>query len=112
MNYTETEFVKINRKNLLWRWFSDPCTRDLFIYCILKANWKPGSWRNIDYCRGEFITTLPTLSKELGYSVQNIRTALDHLTSTGELSYRKTNKNRIIRVNNYDKYQSVPPTVN
>ncbi len=110
MNYTDNEFVKLNRKILTWRWFSDPCTRDVFIYCILKANWKPGCWRNIEYSRGEFITTLPTLSQELGYSVQSIRTALNHLKSTGEIKDRKDYNKRVITVCNYDKYQSKAPT--
>lgn len=104
--YSENEFIKLNRKILDWRWFSDPVTRDLFIYCLLKANWKDGTWHGIEYKRGEFITSLPSLSSDLGFSIQNIRTALAHLKSTGELTDRITNKNRIITVVNYDKYQS------
>ncbi len=104
--YSDTEFIKLNRKILDWQWFSDPCTRDLFIYCLLKSNWKDGTWHGIEYKRGEFITSLPSLSSDLGFSVQNIRTALAHLKSTGELTDRNTNKYRIITVVNYDKYQS------
>ena len=61
---------------------------------------------SMDYKRGELITTLPSLAQELGFSVQNIRTALKHLEMTGEISERKTNRYRIIKVNNYDKYQA------
>ena len=108
MDYTETEFIKINRKILLWRWFSDPCTRDVFFYCILKANWKPGSWRGIDYDRGEFVTSLSSMMKDLNLSSKNIRTAIDHLKSTGEITDRISHKYRVICVCNYDKYQSNP----
>ncbi|MGN0468452.1 MAG: hypothetical protein ACI4GY_06995 [Acutalibacteraceae bacterium] len=110
--YSDNEFIKLNRKILSWQWFSDPCTRDLFIYCLLKANWKDGKWHGIEYKRGEFITSLPSLSSDLGFSVQNIRTALAHLKSTGEITDRKTNKNRIITVVNYNKYQSVNKQAN
>lgn len=98
-------FVKISRGILDWEWYSDPCTRGLFIHCILKANWKDGSWQGQPYKRGQFITSLASLSKETGYSVQNVKTALKHLISTGELTSKATNKYRIITVCNYDKYQ-------
>jgi len=101
-----TSYIKLDRNILNWRWFSDPCTRDVFIYCLLKANWKDGNWRNVAYKRGQFITSLPTMSEELGFSVRNIRTALEHLKSTGELTDKTTNKFRIITVINYDKYQN------
>ncbi len=108
MSYTQNEYVKLNRRILSWRWFSDTCTRDVFIYCILKANWKPGCWKNIEYGRGEFVTSISTMMKELGFSAKNIRTALEHLKSTGEITDRITHKYRVIRVCNYDKYQSSP----
>lgn len=102
MTQSETNgFVKLDRGILNWEWYSEPCTRGLFIHCILKANWKAGSWKGQPYERGQFITSLSSLADETGYSVQNIKTALKHLISTGEL----TSKYRIITVCNYDKYQ-------
>lgn len=103
--YSENEFIKLNRKILKWEWFSDTCTRDVFIYCLLKANWKAGSWHGIEYNRGEFITSLPSISKDLGFSIKNVRTALKHLKQTGEVADRTYTKYRIISINNYDKYQ-------
>ena len=106
MTQSETNgFVKLDRGILNWEWYSEPCTRGLFIHCILKANWKAGSWKGQPYERGQFITSLSSLADETGYSVQNIKTALKHLISTGELTSKATNKYRIITVCNYDKYQ-------
>ena len=99
-------YIKIDRKILEWEWFSDTCTRDVFIYCLLKANWKSGSWYGIEYDRGEFITSLPSISEDLGFSIMNIRTALKHLKSTGEITDKIYNKFRVISITNYDKYQS------
>lgn len=104
--YNENEFIKLNRKILKWEWYSDPCTRDVFIHCLLKANWKSGKWKGYSYQRGQFITSLPSLANELGLSVKNVRTALDHLKSTGELADWHDSKIRMITVINYDKYQS------
>lgn len=99
-------FVKLERGILDWEWYEDTYTARLFFHCILKANWKAGNWKGQPYERGQFITSLPSLAKELGCSERNIRTALKHLISTGELTSKATNKYRIITVCNYDKYQS------
>lgn len=104
--YKDTEFVKIFRKIIEWEWYTDTNTKSLFLHCLLKANWKPGSWHGYKYERGQFITTLPTLSKETGMSVQEVRTALKHLKSTGELTDWHNSKIRIITVNSYDEFQS------
>lgn len=103
--YSDNEFVKLNRKILNWQWYPDPCTRDLFIHCILRANWKAGDWKGFHYERGQFITSITSLATELGYSAKNIRTALNHLKSTGELADWHNNKFRVITVLNYDRYQ-------
>ena len=105
-DYSDREFIKLNRKILNWQWYSDPCTRDVFIHCLLKANWKSGKWHGYQYQRGQFITSLPSLSSELGLSVRSVRTALDHLKSTGELTDWHDSKIRMITVVNYERYQS------
>lgn len=104
--YSNSEFIKLNRKILEWEWYDDPCTRSLFIHCLLKANWKPGIWHGHKCERGQFITSLSNLASELGQSVKQIRTALDRLKQTGELADEYNTKFRIITVKNYDKYQS------
>lgn len=107
MTQSETNgFVKLDRGILNWEWYEDTYTARLFFHCILKANWKAGNWKGQPYERGQFITSLPSLAKELGCSERNIRTALKHLISTGEVTSKATNKYRIITVCNYDKYQS------
>lgn len=110
--YSDGEYIKLYRKILNWEWYSDPCTRGLFEHCLLKANWKDGEWKGYKYKRGQFITSLPTLSEELGFSVQNVRTALKRLKSTGEITDWHDNKVRIITVINYDKYQGVNSPAN
>lgn len=100
-------FIKLDRKILDWEWYSNPNVRMLFIHCLLCANWKDGVWNGHEYRRGQFITSLPNLATGTGLSIQQTRTALEHLELTGELTSYATNKFRIITVNNYDKYQGV-----
>lgn len=100
-------FIKLDRKILDWRWYSDPNTKAVFLHCLLRANWKDGKWKNYEYKRGQFITSLPNLATDLKLTIQQARTALSHLESTGEITCWADNKVRIITVNNYDKYQTV-----
>jgi hypothetical protein len=104
--YGENEYVKIFRKLINWEWFTDVNTCHLFVYCLLKANWKDGSWKGIAYKRGQFITSLETMSQETGLSVRKVRTALKHLILTNEVTNQVTSNYRLISVVNYDLYQS------
>ena len=110
LQYSDNEYIKLYRRLISWEWYTDINTKVLFIHCLLRANWKPGSWKGIHYERGQFITSLKTLSAESGLSMRQTRTALNHLIETGELtSERQTHGNvqgRIITVINYDLYQS------
>lgn len=105
--YSDNEFIKVYRKMLDWEWYTDVNTKALFLHCLLKANWKDGSWQGQKYKRGQFITSLPSLSKETGLSIQEVRTALEHLKSTGELTDTVYSKFRVITVNFYDEYQNI-----
>lgn len=111
--YNPKEFIKVYRKFMEWEWYTDINTKTLFLHCLLRANWKEGSWMGINYLPGEFITSLPTLSLESGLTVQQVRTSLNKLISTGELTSKSTDsvtgkkltKCRIITVNNWNEYQ-------
>ena len=112
-NYNPKEFIKVYRKLMEWEWYTDVNTTKLFIHCLLRANWKEGKWKGIHYLPGEFITSLPSLADESGLTIQQVRTSLEKLTSTGELTSKTTDsvtgkkltRNRIIAVNNWDKHQ-------
>lgn len=100
-------FIKISRNILEWEWYSDLCTKSVFIHCILKANWKDKTYKGTKIKRGQFVTSLASLAEETGLSIKNVRTALEHLKSTNELAIEASPKGRIITVKNYAKYQDV-----
>lgn len=107
--YGDNEYIKLFRKMVNWEWYTDVNTKVLFLHCLLRANWKDGSWKGIAYKRGQFITSLNTLAQETGLSIKMVRTALEHLIMTGEVISERQGKgkgqNRIITVINYDSYQ-------
>jgi len=98
-------FISLHRKLLEWGWFDDPNTLSVFIYCLLKANWKDKDFRGKTVKRGSFLTSLDDISKKTGVSTRSVRTALNRLKSTNELTITSSRQGTEIKVNNYDKYQ-------
>ncbi len=98
-------FVIIDKKITEWEWYKDVYTYKLFTHALWKANWKDGNFKGVEVPRGSFVTSLPKLAEESGLTIQQTRTALKHLISTGEITDKSYTKFRIITVNNYDLYQ-------
>ena len=101
---TET-WIKLSRKILDWRWFTDANTFRVFIYLLLKANIEDKDFLADTIRRGEVATSIGNIAKTLGISYQNTRTALSHLKSTGELTITRKPKYLVISITNYDLYQ-------
>ena len=99
-------YVKLHRSLTKWEWYTDANTLRLFLHCLLMANHADVKFRGVMIKRGSFQTSFQMLSAETGLSIQNIRTALNKLEVTGELTHQSTTKNSMIKVNNYDDYQS------
>ena len=110
--YSDKEYIKIFRKMLNWEWYTDINTKVLFLHCLLKANWKDGAWHGHTYKRGQFITSLPSLSKETGLSIQQVRTALSKLQSSNEIKVKTSNQYSIITVCSYMNYQNKNQNIN
>lgn len=100
-------WILLHKKLLKWEWFQSADTLQLFLYCLLRANFEPVKWQGMDIQRGQFITSLPTIERETGLTIQKIRTSINRLKSTGELTDKSTNKFRLITVCKYDSYQNI-----
>jgi len=99
-------YIRVERKILEWEWYKDKNTKILFLHCMLKANWKDGSFMGENIPRGSFVTSLPKLATESGLTVREVRTALEHLKTTGEVTCKTNNKYSLITINNYEFYQA------
>jgi hypothetical protein len=100
-------WLKLYHKFLEWEWYQDINTSRLFVHILLKTNYKDKKWRGEIIKRGTFITSLENLSKETGLSVQQVRTSLNKLKSTHEITYLGTREYSKITVNNYNAYQPI-----
>lgn len=98
-------YIKINRSLLEWEWYSDINTTRLFIHLILRANWKDGNFRGTTVPRGSLISSFRKLADETCLTEREIRTAISHLKSTGEVTHEGHSKYSVFTVVNYDIYQ-------
>lgn len=101
-------FIKLDRNIMRWRWYKNGPAMRLFIHLLLRANVKDGEFENIPVKRGQLVTSLSHLSSETGLSIQQTRTALEHLKSTNEVTQSPNNRYTLITLTNYDAYQGKP----
>jgi hypothetical protein len=97
-------YIKLWRKIEEWDWFKNSNTLQLFIYLLIRANHKNGSWQGIEIMRGQLLTGRKSLSEKTGLSDREIRTSLSRLKLTKEITVKSTNKFSIITLCNYDIY--------
>lgn len=101
-------YIKFYRSFMNWEWYDDQNTKDVFLHCLLRANYESTKWHGIEILRGQFLASVATLGTELKMSTQKIKTALKHLSKvTNELTIETTANYSIITVNNYNIYN--PP---
>ncbi len=100
-------FIKIHRSLLEWEWYQDINTKTVFIHLLLTANYEDKNWKGNKICRGQKVTSYQNLANELNMSIQNVRTAIKHLISTGEITSNQQAKYSLITIKNYDKFQEV-----
>lgn len=99
-------YIKIDRSILDWEWYTDINTKVLFLHMILKANWKDGNFRGTTVPRGSFVSSIRKLADETYLTEREIRTAIKHLETTGEVTHKSNRKYTVFSIKNYDKYQA------
>lgn len=100
-----TGWIKLHRQLLEWEWYDDTNTKCLFIHCLLRANHGDIEWRGHKIKRGQFLTSVDTLTRETGLSVSQIRTSLKKLISTNEIASKSQARSTVITVVQYDSHQ-------
>ena len=99
-------WIKLHRSILEWEWYDDTNVRLLFLHILVSANYKPKNWKGVEIRRGQLMCSLPNLAKSTGLSLQQVRTAISKLKSTGEITDRQHAGGRLITVVGYESYQS------
>jgi hypothetical protein len=100
-------FITLHRKILEWEWYKNGNTKDLFFHLLLTANFADTRFQGKTIKRGQIVTSLPSLSTETGMTIQQVRTSLNHLVLTGEITDESCHQYRVITIVKYDDYQKL-----
>ena len=116
-------YIKLDRQLLTHKVFKNPLLLQLFIYCLLKAEWTPTKYNGIDVPRGSFITTIKEIGADLKCSYKSVRVRLDKLGSgaigadlgadfgadfrADSLKHEKVGNKLMVTVVHYDKWQGI-----
>jgi len=101
----ENGFIKIHRSILNWEWYDDPNTMRVFIHLLLNAQWEDSRYHGYEVPKGSLVIGRKELSEELGITERAVRTALNHLKTTNEVTIKTTNKFSVVTIVNWEKYQ-------
>lgn len=126
VNDTPPGFVKIPRALLLEGWARKPQQLAVFLFLLLSANREAKTWNGVPIKRGQFATSLRSLSTSCGLSLSQVRTALQGLARAGVahlLTHPTAHPQRggvahpfaqgytVITICDYDSYEGFSDTV-
>ena len=98
-------YVRLYRKMVEWGWYSDSVVKDVFLHLLMIAAWKPGKYLGHQIKPGQAIIGFQKLAADLGFTTQQVRTAIKKLESTGEITRFPTNRFSIVTIENWEFYQ-------
>ena len=93
-------FIKLHRQIMEWEWYQDANTKAVFIHLLLNACYDECRFMGQPVNRGQYMTSLARLSRDLNISVRQVRTAITRLEKTGEIDTLATNKSTLVTILN------------
>ncbi len=100
-----TTWIKLDRNILEWRWFKNGNVLKVFIYLLIHASRKPIEIGNVYIGRGEQLSTQVQIAEGTGLSRQEVRTALENLEATKDVTKEKRSGKVVISIPRYEIYQ-------
>ena len=104
----KSTFIKLDRNITKWRWYKNANTMRVFIHLLIEANINNNPFENIIIKRGQLPTSYEKIANTLNLPIQEVRTAIQHLKSTGELTVTRHSKFQVITVVGNSYYQDTP----
>ena len=100
-------WIKVHRSILNWEWYDDSNTVRVFLHLLLNAAHKPTRFRGETLKPGQLVTSRAKIAKATRLSDRAVRTALTRLKTTNEVTSQTTNRNTIITIINWHRYQLI-----
>ena len=98
------EFIKLPRDIINSAWYHKGNTIRVYLHLVLLANFSDCMFETHTIHWGQVATSRKSLANQLYLSEQQIRTALKHLQSTGEITIETTSKFLIVTINHFEKF--------
>ncbi|MDO4748972.1 MAG: hypothetical protein Q4A12_07345, partial [Eubacteriales bacterium] len=95
-------YVKVGRSIANWHWYKDQNTFRVYMHLLLKANYTDMNYRGRTIKRGQVIISRNKIAEDLNLSEQQVRTAIEHLKSTKDITIEKCVRYVIITINSYN----------
>ena len=98
-------YIKLHRKFRDWEWYSEPVVKIVFLHLLITANWYDSRYKGHEIKAGQTIITVNGLAEELGFSVKQVRRAMEKHERTGEISKKRANRFTVVTIENWSFYQ-------
>lgn len=109
-------YVKLWRKTLDAGWLQNHKLFVFWCWALMKASHKEYDlivgYKQVHLMPGEFVFGIRKASAELNISVQSLRTILECLKTSGNLTLKPTHQFSIISITNWDIYQQTETLIN
>ena len=105
MNNKLNGYIKLHRKLVDWEWYTDVNVKVVFLHLLLTASFRQTSYQGIEVLPGQVIVGAHALAVNTGLSRQQVRTALNKLVLTNEITIKSTNKFSLVTIENWSSYQ-------
>ena len=105
-------YIKLDRAIRKWRWYTKKNMLNVWIELLLSAAFEDYYCDGQLIKRGQAMIGREKMAKQLGMGVQELRTCLNRLVSTGEITIQSTNRGSIITIVKWDEYQGSPSNTN
>lgn len=104
-------WIKAHRALCSWEWYKDANTFRVFFHLLLNANYHPSRYMGVLVPIGSLPTGRNAIAAALGITPDQVRTALDHLKETQEITQQAFPKFSIITITNWKSYQEEPQQI-
>jgi len=99
-------YIRLHRKFADSACMSDDWLCRLWIYLILRANWKPGWFRGEPIGVGQFAFSYRDLASRMGVSENRLRRGFAKLESFGQITVKSGARFSVITICNWGTYQN------
>jgi hypothetical protein len=101
----EESYIKLLRKLENWEWYKNSKVLHVFIHLLISANFKDGRFQGVDVKRGQLITGRKSIAESTGISTGSVKSILNKLKTTNEITIKPTNKYSLVTIVKYNDYQ-------